>query len=833
MLIPIISSATITLIKEELDKSKATVQYLNIDQDTLPESQQQYIRRPYSRMCPKMGSSFAACMHKAKKMWAENGGENKKLVFIRGRGKNKGQLDVADLAHKVMDFVTRGTPYEHIDDVPPQGGYYTIINNLSIHIAADPSFIDPKFAEEALRFVNNLGSDPLDEGVIQGIIVRMFSDKYGPDDSAYGEPGLLRWFADSDWYHNTKVFGRATTRPDGKGYWEVVISIDDNYYYLTDYVRRTITRLEKERREALKVAANVIGVPQINLLGGSAIEDDPIEARVEFIDDSRSDFGIKYNTRSNETGICKFNRRHITSLTRVMREGIEEDPKDHIFERKNSRGEVIARIPREKKYREMMSRKISGMNRTRTPITSIKILREALGCYSCDPETRAEGIAAFNHICMLGLYRAQQPTYDAGIIMQGIFRSGKDMIVDRYLTNYFEEDECSELEPEPLGRKAQSYNTYNLTKKDIQRTGDFNMYVAYKFLKFSDLLDGSIPSRVVIGFLKSLTGIKTANLREMYKAPVSIAVDLFLIGTSNSIIAVEKGMERISIIPIYTRGRFVKFGTKKRKWGDGDTVPIPIAEKKGKLRDVPSVSKLRFVVGKGPLPDDETAKKEYVYDSVEDDDDLNRICPPDEANIEGTIVRDSVAAGHWVRYESEMFWAWAHKRFNTNPKYINMYKNFVPTIPIKNRALKKSQEMSNVAGLVANEIRAGDVDSLARRLYDGAARVGDFSQLRNPAVPGNKNVIGAKVYWFGENGDRLYLETLTWAINAKSGLQDIKDKSYVSSHSIRRAVDYVGIYPKVADGLTFIVVPGIKEAIDRMLPPEGNDEDIKGIVFDA
>ena len=829
--IPELTMSIESIIKEELDKSKTTIQYLNIDHTTLPESQQQYIRRPYSRMCPKMGSLFAACMHKAKKMWAENGGENRKLVFIRGKGKNKGQLDLADLSHKIMDFVTRGTPYDHIDDVPPNGGYYTIINNLSIHIAADPSFIEPKFAEEVLRFVNNLGSEPLDEGVIQGIIMRMFTDKFGPDDSSYGEPGLNRWFADSDWYQNTRVFGRATTRPDGRGYWEVVISIDDNYYYLTDYVRRTITRLEKDRQEALKVAANVIGVPQTNLLGGSSVQDDPIEVRVEFIDDSRSDFGIKYDTRNNETGICQFNRRHITSLTSIMRDGYPEDPLDSDYQRKNSKGQVVSTVRNEKKYREMMNRRIPGLNKSRVPRISIRLLREVCGCYSCDPITRAEGRAAFNHICMLGLYRASQPTYDAGLILQGIFRSGKDMIVDRYITNYFEEDECVELEPEPLGRKAQSNNTYNLTKKDIQRTGEFNNYVSYKFLKFSDLLDGSIPSHIVIGFLKSLTGIKTANLREMYRAPVSIAVDLLLVGTSNSIISVEKGMERISIIPILTRGKFVKLGTRDKKWGEGKTVPIPVAEKKGKLRDVPFISKLRFVVGIGPLPDDETAKKEYTFDVSELNDDLNRICPPDEDSIEGTIVRDSVAAGHWVRYESEMFWSWVHKRFTTNPKYMNMYKNFVPTIPIQNRALKKSQEMSNVSGLVANEVRAGDAESLSKRLYEGGARIGTFQELRNPARPGDTNRVGINVYWFGENGDRLYIDTLAWAINAKSGLQDTKDKNYISSHSVYRSIQYVGVEIKLEKGLMFVEIPGIKEALNRRLPPEGADDKVNDIVF--
>ena len=496
--------------------------------------------------------------------------------------------------------------------------------------------------------------------------------------------------------------------------------------------------------------------------------------------------------------------------------GIIEDPNDSTYVRRNGKT-----VRGEKRYREMMLRKTPNSKYSRVPRKSIRAYREALGCYSCDPKIRKEGRDAFNYLCMLGLHRGKEIMYNTGIIFVGQYRSGKDMMIDKLLCAPFDELECLELYPRDMKTNKSTSTRYALKKKDIEGKSEFNGYVKCRVITFSDILDSdSINKNIsaIIGFFKNITGNPFATYRDLYKSAVNTRVDSLLVGASNEIIPVEKGMERISIIQIRTRGNLVKFS----KGGKA------IAERQGILRSVPWISVLRFNKGVGPLPDDKSVRVDFDYDeenmNKRDIYDVNSYTADEvEDNLdEGSlVVRDGEALGEWIRYESEMFWAWAHKRYTTHPKYKQMFSRFSPTIPLDNSALRQSQEMSNPSILFANEIRSGNVESIAEKFHIASVRKNDFKTILN-AKPAEECTSGSsdRVIGFGPDGDRLYLSTIAWAINAINGNSDPSSKFYYRAERVEKSIRRIGLKITIdtnGGGLSYVSLPGIKQSIYNKL----------------
>ena len=139
MIIPTLSSNLVYFIEEELNKVKSANKGLNINPEFLTDAQRQYLDRPYSRSCAKLGRLFGAVRHKASQFRASaDGAQNPLLKFERGRGKNKGNTQLIDMLENLLKFVMKGTGYQHPDDIPPQGGCYNMMNNLAYAYSGRP-----------------------------------------------------------------------------------------------------------------------------------------------------------------------------------------------------------------------------------------------------------------------------------------------------------------------------------------------------------------------------------------------------------------------------------------------------------------------------------------------------------------------------------------------------------------------------------------------------------------------------------------------------------------------------------------------------------------------
>ena len=808
----------IDIITSKINKIKPTV--ADDIKSRLSTDAAEYVDRPLSMNCRRMGDKYLAYMDLAKQYHNMNNNNitDKNWYFGTGRGKSAEYNSMVKIAKEIHNYILKDSSaftiengMKHPDTIRANQGGYNMLNKLSLTLAIDPS-VDEELAKDFLLFYNEHFSKPIAQQQMEEMVKRMFTDKY--KDPQYGKTTLNRFFYDPNHKENMREFGLLFTGKGGAKY-HFVMNVNDNYFYLLDYEFRVARKLYEDRKKSLDKAAELIGISKDETRNAEVVE-----FNGSFVYNMRRPFGVDYVSYKERTRTYEFNLYAVTRQMEILANGITENPDDNVYYRSNG-----DKLYNQKNFRAFMLQQEKGSSRV--PRKSLRILREIFGCYSCTESIRKEALESLEWLEMLVLYRSKNQIYDAGMYLIGDYRSGKDMIVERFLINLMSPHDSTKLEFRDGNPENSLTNdaAYKLTKQELLGLSGFNAFMKYKVLQLSDVFSSKTLKKEgpdITNAMKGLLSTVFATLNEKYKAQTRIKVDTIIVVTSNTIIPLEKSMGRISVFRVRTRGNLVEYQ-------DG----VAIRERRGRLYNVPWVARLRFQKHVGPLPDDMDMNAEYNYKDNSDREGFET----SNKSIEGVDPRDVItggkALGEYLRWESEAWCAYLHHKYIVgrpmkdstgkpidDPKVVK-FRAFKPEIPVKTSALNESYGKGNPAQLFANLVGSKDVNAIARKLVNVAKSMNRLNIFddKHITVIGDEETSGKvmmeeKFLWFGPEGDRLYLHNIAWCINHGSAANNSEKYKY-SVRAVEDSLSDFGCEMETLNENTFTLIDGLKVAVDE------------------
>ena len=123
------------------------------------------------------------------------------------------------------------------------------------------------------------------------------------------------------------------------------------------------------------------------------------------------------------------------------------------------------------------------------------------------------------------------------------------------------------------------------------------------------------------------------------------------------------------------------------------------------------------------------------------------------------------------------------------------------------------------------------MESIAEKFHIASVRKNDFRALLEAKSAEDCGTSSTdRVIGFGPDGDRLYLSTIAWAINAISGNSDPSSKFYYRAERLEKAIRRVNLKINIdtaGGGHTYVIMPNIKQTIQNKLDAYSSKQNAK------